>query len=87
MGFLDGLLEGGQIDLVNGTFADVDIDSKAVHLLVVQEEVLEAAGHAVGLGGLDVGHYHLAGQIGVLAHVFKGATVQWQARHVHARTE
>ena len=61
VGFLDGLLEGGQINLVDGTFAGVDIGSKAVHLLVVQEEVFEAAGHTVGLGCLDVGHYHLAG--------------------------
>ena len=56
---LHGGLEGGQVDLVQGTVADDDVDLVTVLLVVVQGVVLHAGGDATRLQSLNVGHHHL----------------------------
>ena len=72
---------------MHSSLRHVDIDGKAVGLLVVQHKVFQAAGYTIRLCCFDVGHYHFACQEGVFAHVLKSSSVQWGALDVDAWTE
>ena len=49
--------------------------------------MLYAGGNAVALDALDIGHYELAGEVRVLAHVFEGPAVERGAAHIDSRAE
>ena len=49
--------------------------------------MLEAACHAVLLGGDDIGHCHLTGEVGILTHIFETASVEGATGYGGARTE
>ncbi len=83
----DGLAECGQVYLVERAVVEIDVDRVAVRLLVVERIVLDACGHALLLYLADVGHGHLAGKVGVLAHVLEVAASERRAVYVDAGTE
>ncbi len=87
MRIADGPLERVEVDFAHGTFGHADIDAEAVGLLVVQHEMLQTAGHPVGLGSPDVGHHHFGGQHGVLAHVLECTSVERCALDVDTGTQ
>ena len=73
MGVLDGGLEGGEVDLVQGALADGDVDTVALELFVVDDEVLDGGDDAFGLDALDIADGHLAGEERVFAVTFEVA--------------
>ena len=81
---LDGSLEGGQIDFVEGAVADHYIHLVAILLVVVEAVVLHAAGNALRLQSLDIGDDHARGEVGVFAHVLEVAAAQRRAEDVDA---
>ena len=83
----DGCLEGRQVDFVEGSVVDYNVGRVAVHLVVVEREMLDAGGDAAALQALDVGHHHTRGQTGVLAHVFEVTAVERRAVDVDAGAE
>ena len=85
--FGDGSLECRQIDFVQRTVADYDINLMAILLIVVQCVVLYACRHAARLQSLDVRHHHPRCEIRVFAHVFEVASAERCAVDVHAGTQ
>ena len=87
MSLIDSPLEGSQIYLPHSAFRNVHIDGKAVFLLVVEHEMLQTAGYAVGLYSLDIGYYHFSCQHRVFTHVFEGTSVERCSGNVHTRSQ
>ena len=54
----DSRLEGGQVDLVQGTVRDNDVHLMTILLIVVQGIVLHTGGHTLRLEPLDIRHHH-----------------------------
>ena len=81
---LDGRLEGRKVNLVQRPVTDLNVDAVAVHLLIIQREVLHAGGDAVLLHLPDIGNDHPRGEEGVLAHILEIAAVERRAVDVHA---
>ena len=85
------LLNGGfkrrEVDLVQRTVVDLDVDAVAVGLLVIECEMFHAGGNAVLLHLLDVGNDHPRGEVGILAHVLEIAAVERRAVDVHAGSQ
>ena len=84
---LDSCLEGREVDFVQRTVVDRDIDAVAVRLLIIEREMLHADGNAVLLHLLDVGNDHPRGEVGILAHVLEIAAVERRAVDVHAGSQ
>ena len=80
-------LERRQIDFVYCPFAHVDVGVPSSLLLVVEEEVFETAGHAVGLSTLDIRYDNLTSEVGVFACIFKASSVEGHTRDGASRTE
>ena len=74
--FLHSHLEGRQIDFIKGAVVHDDIGGVTVHFVVVQGKVFHAGSHTILLHAPDIGHYHLSGQIRVLTHILKVASVE-----------
>ena len=87
MRLLDSTLEGGEVYLTHSTFGDVYVNREAVCLLVVEDEMLQAACHTILLHRLDIWHYHLTSQQRVFTHVFEGTTIERCAGDVDTRAQ
>ena len=74
--FLNGRLESGQIDFIQGTVVYYDIGGVAVDFLIVQRIVLHAGCHPILLYALHVRNHHTGSQVRVFAHVLKVTSVQ-----------
>ena len=83
----DRSLERRKVDFVERTVVDDNVDAVAVHLLVVQCEMLDAGGHAVLLHALDIRNDHARREIGIFTHIFEIAAVERRAVDVHARAQ
>ena len=82
--FLNGSLEGREVDLVHGSVIHHGVGGGASHLLVVHGKVLYACGNPVLLDSLHIRYNHLGGKIGVFAHILKGAAPQRSAADIDA---
>ena len=81
--FLNGRLEGGQVDFIEGTVVYDDVGRVAVYFLVVECIMFHTGCYTVLLDALHIGDYHLSGQIRVFAHILEIAGVQWRAVDVY----
>ena len=82
----DGL-ERLEIDLAHRTLVDDHVHAAAVHLLVVEGEVLHAGGRSGILDTLHIADAERGGQHGVFAEVFIGTSADREALDVDGRTE
>ena len=76
LGLLDGGLERGQVDFVQGALVDAAVHRKAARLLIVGGKVLDACADALALHAADEPCGQLPGQIGVFGIIFKIAAAQ-----------
>ena len=83
----NGCLESRQVDLMERTVVDNDVNLMAVVLVVVQRIVFDAGSHTIGLQSLHVGHHHARGKVRVLAHILKVTASQRSAVDIDARTK
>ncbi len=67
VGVLDDGLEGRQVQLAQGAFADGVVHGEAVGLGVVGDEVLDGGADAAGLDAADIARADQAGEVRVLA--------------------
>ena len=83
----DSSVEGGQVDLMEGAVADLDVDLMAVLFVVVEGEMLDTGCHTVALQPADIGDDHRGDQVRIFAHVFEVAAAERCAQNVHAGSE
>ena len=80
-------LERGQVQLAHGAFVHYRIDDHAALFLVVESEMLHAAGYAVGLYSAYVSRRHLAGEQRIFGEIFEVAAAAGVALEVGAGAE
>src|SRR5262249_29576255 len=80
----DANLECQQIRLAHGAAVNDDVDRVAAGFLIVEREMLDMADDVLGLLAFDPVADERAGEDGIFAHVFKGATVARLASSVDA---
>ena len=44
--------------------------------MIIEEEMLQTASYTILLGGNNIGHCHLTGEIGILTHIFKTTAIE-----------
>ena len=79
--------EGFEVNLPHGALVADDVYAAAVHLLVVEGEVLDAGGRAGVLDTFHVTGSQQGGQYGILAEVLIGTSTDRQALDVDRRAE
>ena len=84
---LDCCLERTEIELIESTVGNLDIDMTTELLLVVEHIVLDAASHAIALQACDIWHNHDAGEIRIFAHILEVAAIERRAIEIDTRTE
>ena len=82
LAFLDGYLEGLQVDLFHCPFAHARIVAGAVGLLVVEGEVLDRHADAVALQAADFCSAHFACQQRIFAQILEVAAAERVAHYV-----
>ena len=85
--FLDHDFEGFEIDLPHGALVADDVHAAAVHLLVVEGEVLDAGGRAGILDTLYVAGAQQGGQHGIFAEILIGTAANRQTLDVDRGTQ
>ena len=85
--FLDGGLEGREVDLVQSPVVDAHVCGEAVGLLIVEGIMLDAGGYVVALDPLHVRYDHLRREVRVLAHILEVAAVERGAVDVDSGAE
>ena len=84
---LDGRLEAGQVQLVQGPLVHLHVDVITAGFLVVGDEVLDAGGDVVFLNSLDLRHAHFGNQIRILGHVLEVPAAKGRAVDVNSGRE
>ena len=84
---LDCSLERTEIEFIESSVGNLDIDMTTELLLVVEHIVLDAASHAIALQACYIWHNHDACEIRVLAHIFEVTAIERCAIEIDTRTK
>ena len=88
LGFLHGMAEGRQVNLVHRALVDIGADGVAVGLRIVGGKVLDTGDDArILLHARDIGSRHLCREVRIFAHILEVAGVERRAIDVDGWSE
>ena len=86
-GFLNGLAECREVNLIECTLVNVTARVVAVPLLIVGGKVLHCGDYTARLHTFYIFRCYFRSEIRILAHVLKVATTQWRTVNVDTRAK